>query len=123
MGQLGCISNMFLKTAIKYFFLDLALDSLFGYQTAFGDGETLFRGTPNVGDRFKRIVFIDEVAKGKYTYFNCQITDVEKYDEYTPDIYFTFHGFEEMSAGLPTVTESTSGDMSFLLDGTVFLYQ
>lgn len=117
---------MLLKTAIKYLFLDLALNTMLKWEKPLNYEEAVFKGTPRVGDRFRRIVYIDVDDGSTYTYIDCQVTlvrdaYVDGKDQYIY-IEFEYYANEVQLTGDP-FERGGSGLGGFVLDRAVKLYR
>lgn len=114
---------MLFRTAIKYYFLDLAIDSIFIRQKDSTLCGMSFTGIPCVGDRFSQFVFVNDNSNREYRYLNVLVTEVTLCDGHFPYIEFTFHGIQSVKSGEPTTMEDRSGQGRFILDGSVRMYQ
>jgi len=109
---------MFLKLAIKFHFLDWAINSLFK-GNPFNQDEVLYTGEVKVGQRFSRIVYNGGgFGGGESIYYDCQVVDVDL-SQKTPRIHFTF--LSSLGYGKP-IRNYRGDEMYFFLTRSVFLY-
>jgi len=114
---------MIIKSLIRIFFLEMAINTLFKGNPSFDPDQMPYQGELRVGQRFSRIVFKRKIMESIYN--DCQLEDVNLTEPIR--IGFTYLSSERKGTPANSVwplgRDNRNGEIVFYLTGSIFLYE